>query len=462
MERDENTSKITDKLLFTRLFQTFRIAIQPSKLIIALAAIAVICFAGSIMDAGKTVAAESIGTGPRVTELQIFLNSPERLDSFIKTNKENGQATGVFVTLWHFAREKFNGALNSLFKFDLPGVAANIGQYLRGTGWAVRYHTFYCVIFIIIKLAVIATAGGGICRISALQFARGEKQGISEAIRYSRGQFWSFFTTPIAPLAVIIFIGLFVFILGLLGNIPFLGELLMGIFMPLVLLAGVLIAIMLIGAFAGFNLMYPAIAYDGSDCFDAVSRAFNYVYSRPWRMGFYTAVAAIYGAICYIFVRFFAFLLLKSSWVSLRVGLWAQPHDKINKLQAIWPEPTFINLMNPTGTAASGATESVSAFLVYICLLMIVGLLVAFLFSFYFTANTIIYSLLRNSVDKTAIDDIYVPTEKPEATEAEQEKPEQSEPPEQQADKKETKKGKQQKNKKASKQDKEEEEEEEE
>jgi hypothetical protein len=444
MESDKETSQITENLLFPKIFQAFRIAIQPSKLLIAFSAIAIICLAGRIMDVSKSVAADKLGEGIKITELQIYLHSPERLESFIESNAKNGEATGVFVTLWNFAREKFNGALNSLFKFDLPGVATNIGEYFKGIGWAVKYHWFYCILFAIIKLAVIGVAGGGICRIAALQFARGEKQGISEALRYSRSRFWSFFITPIAPLAVIIFISLFVFLLGMIGNIWVLGELLMGILMPFVLLAGALITIVLIGTFAGFNLMYPAIAYDGSDCFDAISRSFNYIYTRPWRMGLYTATAAVYGAICYIFVRFFAFLLLGSSWIALRLGVWTKSGEGVNKLRAIWPEPTFINLVG-TGQAATGVFESIAAFLVYICLLVIIGLLVSFLLSFYFTANTIIYSLLRNRVDKTLLDDIFVPAERTEATEAAEEKTEETEPQKQQPAEEETKKEKQSK-----------------
>jgi hypothetical protein len=36
-------------------------------------------------------------------------------------------------------------------------------------------------------------------------------------------------------------------------------------------------------------------------------------------------------------------------------------------------------------------------------------LVVSFIISFYFSANTIIYSLMRNRVDNTALDDIYAP-----------------------------------------------------
>jgi hypothetical protein len=156
--------------------------------------------------------------------------------------------------------------------------------------------------------------------------------------------------------------------------------------------------------------MFPAIAYDGSDCFDAFSRSFSYIYSKPWRMSFYTAIAAIYGAICYTFVRVFAFLLLWVTHRFLQLGvLIDNSSNKVNKLIAIWPEPKFIKLVDPSSLAAANWSESLSAFLIQLLLLAVIGLVVSFIISFYFSANTIIYSLMRNRVDNTALDDIYTP-----------------------------------------------------
>jgi hypothetical protein len=43
--------------------------------------------------------------------------------------------------------------------------------------------------------------------------------------------------------------------------------------------------------------------------------------------------------------------------------------------------------------------------------LVVVGLVVSFIISFYFSANTIIYSLMRGKVDHTPREDIYMPFE---------------------------------------------------
>ena len=371
MDSEKGLPQVLGSVLYPKIFQAFRMAIQPSKLIIAFMAVAIICLAGYIMDL-----------------------------IVVATSGSEGEV-GVFSRLWYTGATGFHGTVHSLLLFDLPGVKTNIAECLNAMGGTFTDYYSYCIIFFVITLAVISVAGGAICRITALQFGRGEKPGLTEALRFSAKRFTSFFAAPLAPLVIIIVIGLFIFLLGLIGNIPKVGELIMGIFMLLALIAGTLITVVLIGAVAGFNLMFPAVAYDNSDCFDAISRSFSYAYAKPWRMGFYTAIAAVYGAICYTFVRFFAFLLLRVTYWFLQVGILGDN----SKLTAIWQKPSLGSLRGLL--VLPGGTKSVAAFLVYLCLLTVVGLVVSFIVSFYFSANTIIYSLMRNRVDNTALEDIY-------------------------------------------------------
>jgi len=408
MDSEKESSQILNSLLFPRIFRAFRMSVQPSKLIIAFLALTVITGCGWIMDFSRPVVVSAHGDN----ELKIYMEQPDRLESFIESNKDSGSRKGVFSTLWYFAASKFHGAANSLLAFDLPGVAKNIADYFKAVGWAIKYHPIYCFLFGLVKLAVISFAGGSLCRISVLQFAKGEKPGLTEALRFSANKFRSLFTVPLIPIGVVFFIGLFIFILGILGNIPYIGELLIGVSMPLTLLAGAVISIFLIGLIAGFNLMYPAIAYDGANCYDAVSRSFSYVFSRPWRMFFYTTVAAVYGSFCYMFVRFFAFLLL---WVSnkfLQLGIWTENSSKqVDKLTAIWSGPTFRNLLGSSVEVGHNWSELIAAFLIRLFLWIIIGLVVSFIISFYFSANTIIYAALRKKVDDTALEVIHTESE---------------------------------------------------
>ena len=52
--------------------------------------------------------------------------------------------------------------------------------------------------------------------------------------------------------------------------------------------------------------------------------------------------------------------------------------------------------------------QKLAAFFLAFWVYMVVGMLGAFVISFYFSANTIIYYLLRSEVDATESDDVYV------------------------------------------------------
>ena len=382
-------------------------AIQPSKLIIAMVMIAASALSGWLMDFSRTVATTP-GTNGRETELNVFMVAPELLSSYVERYADTEQHSGVFSVMWGFADGRFHDVLRELFAFNLPGVVRSIEDCVWAARWVVRFHYGYCLLFCTINLCILSLGGGAICRIAALQFAQNEKPGIIQAIHFSRGKFRNFLATPLVPTGIVLLAGVFIFLIGLVSNIPFgLGELAVGILMPLALAAGAVAAIVLVGTLAGFNLMFPAIAYDGSDSTDAVSRSFNYVCVRPWRMLFYTAAAVIYGAVCYLFVRFFAFLLLWITYTGLRLGAVLDSANGLpNKIVAIWPEPKFERLT--AYSAAAGCwSESIAAFLVYLCSLIVVGLVVSFIISFYFSANTVIYALMRNKVDNTPLDEIY-------------------------------------------------------
>src|SRR5438045_9718837 len=74
----------------------------------------------------------------------------------------------------------------------------------------------------------------------------------------------------------------------------------------------------------------------------------------------------------------------------------------------MWPEPTFASL--PYDVAFSGLkwSEAIAAFLIMLWNFLLIGLLGAFAISFYFSANTIIYYLMRREVDATELEDVYV------------------------------------------------------
>ncbi len=409
--------------LFPKVFQAFRIAIRPSNLVIAFAALTILCGAGRIMDLSRTVVAAPGFTGaaatlppgtspavrqPRgVTELDLYLLPDTTLTkNFIESRKgfiESKEAarTGVFTTLWRFGDKEFHNALYATLSWNIPGVVRSVTNSAKALLWAFRWHTLYSLVFFAAAFVVLSLAGVAICRSAALQFARAETPRLTQVVRFGRRRLLSLLGAEIAPAALLVAFGLPTILLGLLGNIPTAGPLLTGVFLPLSLLVACAVAIVLIGMIGGASLMPPAIAYEDSDGFDAVVRSFL-IFSEPWRMGFYTILAVLYGAICYVFVRLFGFLLLWTTYRFLEMGFVKQNAT----LHTIWPEPTFASFLGPGAAMPDTWSLWLAALLIRLWVLVIIGVTAAFVISFYFSASTIIYALLRRRADGIALEEI--------------------------------------------------------
>ncbi|MFC1763647.1 hypothetical protein ACFL6U_16415 [Planctomycetota bacterium] len=395
------------------IFRSFRMAIHPRKMVAAFSAVTVIFCTGWLMDISRSVAVNSRGD---VTELHVYAETPDRVLEFRTQCRDNGQRAGVFATLARFGSERFHETLYSWFRIEqlqtvaLPETVAFMEDCFQSVGWAFRYHTLYSAVFFSVVLLVLSVAGGAICRMAALQFSQDERPGLIESLHYSFTRWRSLVAAFLIPLAVIFFVGLFVFVLGLLGNIPWLGELIVAVGMPLVLGAGALIVFCFLGVIAGGGLMHPAVAYEDSESFTAINNAFRYVYSRPWRLGFYGIVAAGYGAVTYIFIRLFAFGLLLAGYRFMQLGML----NGNAKLHLLWHEPHFVDLAGPMMPAAEGVTLVIAAFLMRVCVLGIAGLVVAYAVSFYYSVYTVIYALMRHHVDGVPYTQIHT---RPEAIE---------------------------------------------
>lgn len=429
--------EIWQSFAFTKLLQTFKMAIVPSKLVTALLALLIACSVGWIMD----LATYSVTTNPdyladsmskskmaselhdvyttdqkniedlisnseKTNELHIYIANPNNFEDFITNNKTRHKRQGVFTTLWDFCTERFNRISVALLSRDFKYVITNIEYCTKAIFWAVKYHTIYSLIYFSIIIAVGSIAGGAICRCAALDFSQGAKPGFTETISFSLSKFKGLLIAPLLPVAIMLTIGSMIFLLGLIGNIPIVGEIVIAIGLLPAFVIGLVLSFALIGTIAGSTLMYPAIAYEGSDGFDAISRSFAYIFARPLSMFSYSLIASIYGAFCHLLVRFFAFLLLIITYSLIALGL-SISQGGMEKLAAIWPKPGFFNLLGTTEAMAGNWSQSLAAFLIHLSVMLPVLVVAAFVISFHFCACTIIYALLRRNVDNTPINEVY-------------------------------------------------------
>ena len=276
----------------------------------------------------------------------------------------------------------------------------------KGLYWACRYHPLYSVVFFLLSGLILSFFAGAICRSAALEYGRGEKPGLLEVLGFSAQKFGSLISAPALVVGIMLGSGIFVVLLGLLANIPWgIGPILLGLGLGLALLFGLFTVLMLIGTMAGANLMFPVIAYEGSDGYDAVSRSLRYVFSHPFWVLFYDLAAAVYGILCYLIVRLFAFLVLLTTYGLLHLGLYTAAGAE--RFDRLWSNPSYFFLIGPDG-APQGSTETVAYVLIRLTLLFVVGLVVAFVISFVCSANTIIYSLLRRHIDRVSTVKVHV------------------------------------------------------
>ncbi len=335
---------------------------------------------------------------------------------------------GIFQASLSYGILMFNSAVDSVLSAKLffneefksfdktpdvpPGLVRTLGLTFAGLGWFVRVHYIYFIIYALLCIAVWSVAGGAICRIAALHSTRDEKIPLKEAFGFAKQKFSGFFSAPLMPIAFIVGCCIVLMLLGIIGAIPFIGEITIGAIFVVPLAVGFVLALVIVGAIGGLGLMYPTIAIEGSDAFDAFSRCYSYVYARPWKTIFYTLVTAVYGTLCFIFVKLFIALVFSATstitgiTMNMDAAGYAAP---LGKLQAMWFSPTFSGpFFGRFYLFPLSASEALGSFFISIWVFLLVGLVIAFAISFFFCGYTLIYLLLRRDVDTTEMDEVYV------------------------------------------------------
>ena len=325
-------------------------------------------------------------------------------------------------------------------------------ETLRNQTYYLREVGAYLLAICLWSWFVWAYLGGAIGRLAAVEFAKDERLELKTAIDYSRAKYRSYFWPPVTVTLTILFFGLCNVAGGLFGRnflvwiaafvalmvilylmilvkdksgswaaalgtgiillaaaawgwftlfpagasaqIPYVGPILVALFFPLALLSGFLIILLFLGLLFGWPFMLAAVSAEGTDSFDAISRAFSYVYSRPWRYIFYGLVAKLYGLVCVAFVLAFVALLAGAAFLTGWIGM-GRAFDPI--------------LQFAVGTTAGDTTtlHMICGFIIRLFLCALAGLICSYLVSYVISQTTVIYFLLRKAVDGTEVTEVY-------------------------------------------------------
>jgi hypothetical protein len=396
-----------------RIFSATKMALHPTKLGLALAALVLTYCWGAVLDGVW----ESGGRGVGKWAIAEFA-AGEKSEGLVSSTRLDHGIGEVWRdhTLRHI-QNVLTGVVTLNFRGH-GSVWESAGMLCAGVRWMVSQHLLFALLFFLGTLAIWSLLGTAICRIAAVQFAREEKIGVGPALRFAREKFISgFFVSPLLPIGMLLFFALLLAIGGFVLWIPAIGNLFSVLF-GLAIVGGLAIAFLLIGCVGGGSFFWPTVAVEGSDGFDAISRSFSYFFSRPVKTIFYGLTALVWGSICWVVLKVILWMAL---WIThacvgfgvggIGTGAWGMRSGAgagMTKLDVLWQAPSFINLWGAGDPAQRGGWEYFAAIFIGLWVVLAIGLLWAFLASYYFSASTIIYYLLRHDVDATDYEDVYV------------------------------------------------------
>lgn len=352
------------------IFRTFRLAISPALLLLA------------------TLGAVLAPLGWRVASA-VFLEPAER---------EALQASAQLLPPGQSMAEQVPVALRAYLPHTPSGIVEAYFQLSepvrRLFSWTLtlREAAFY-TFGNLWSLAIWAFVGGVITRHVVLLLGRDEPADILESLRFACRRYVWYFLTPLYPMGGVLVAMLPLILLGWLMRLDA-GVVVAGLLWVFVIAISLVAVWLLLGLVFGWPLLWPAVSAErNGDAFEAFSRTYSYVYGRPLHLFFYIVVAALLGALGWAVVHLVIEMLIDFGFTATS---WGAGSRRVVEIQ------THI---------ASGDTRGALGVGSYLIGLVIgLGRLVksGFSFSYFFCAAAAIYLLLRQDVDQTEFDEVYV------------------------------------------------------
>ncbi|MDA0284414.1 MAG: hypothetical protein O3B86_13775, partial [Planctomycetota bacterium] len=172
----------------------------------------------------------------------------------------------------------------------------------------------------------------------------------------------------------------------------------------LVLFCGFLMTMLLVGIATGWPLMIAAISTEDSDGFDGLSRGFGYLIDRPWNAGLLAIVSLSIFAVS----RFVVAIL-----IGLTISLGANAISRGYGTELVESSPSVFNASvsvaasleaTLTNRVAFAWPDSIAGIAIVVWIGIPAVMLAGFGPSFFWSATTVTYFLLRHSDDGTPLD----------------------------------------------------------
>lgn len=316
---------------------------------------------------------------------------------------EIGDEIGVEIPAEQVALVSENAPLN-----ELPSLPSSFAVAASGTNpmvvaaelmqpWVelVGDRFWFQALLCLWSLVVWSWVGTMICRRTALRLGQVDHQWI-DVVRFTHRHFLDSLFSILIPLAAVAALALPLVVMGF-----FLAwEWTSVIAAPFLLVGaglGLLMGVVLLGLILSWPLMFPAIAFEGRDSFESISRAYAYILQRPVHAFVVAGAAILIGSITGYVIELFCVLSAGGYTWSLSWGANAFDGEHLERL-----------LAKPTGGTAV-AIEYWTSPLLQVGRSGILFLGRAAGYSMFWGLASGAYLLLRRYLDQTPLDEIHRP-----------------------------------------------------
>ncbi len=376
---------LTSGLLWPKLLRAASLSLRPERVLLGAAAWVIILAIGSLNE--------------------LWADEPAFIDVAV------GRKLSAFGNLW-----------GSIWSGDPEYVAATFAQLAALPG---RLIDDYPVSFFVLGLPIIVVwvlFGGAISRSAAVEFSTGRVIGWTRACSLSLRKSLSLLGAELSPLAVVVVIALLLAVCGLLFAVPVV-HVLPALLYGLALLLGTLAVIVLVLWVMARPMLVPGVACEGTDALDSIQRAFAYVFARPGRLVLYLLILGVQG---FIVVGLFSAVVggVESFTASasgaflgdepreILVGETESPPQTLSEALARMEDGASEGDDADADVEESGpiVTRGWAVWLVSLwtgALELLVG---GLLISFYFTAGTVLYLVMRQLCDGQDTAELWTPS----------------------------------------------------
>lgn len=306
------------------LLRSVRIALMARVLLLGAAGLVATVIGWALLtDAFARSSDPVISAWRQNTSLKLWVNAVHGKNDFTWVDTSARSASEVFDS----AREWLvHGPVMIWTYFTRPFIAM-FDSKLTPTGF------LFLLLCGVWELLVWGLFGGAITRIAALKFTRDEAPGLIAALKHAFSKWPSYGLPPLVAMAGASVFAIQLVLLGVIMRIDVLAFV-AALFWPIVILLGLMMAVLLIGALVGWPLMWATVSVEGTDAFDALSRSYAYVYHRPWRLLWYALFALFLAIVSMFVVKLFASSAIALGNWSIDWGL-----DNPTMRTVVAPEP---------------------------------------------------------------------------------------------------------------------------